>query len=55
MMSLFDLQEIEKEVQAIKAHNSSSLVRNLVHTSIFYYSNIVHIENYVVLLIMQKK
>ena len=44
MVSLFDQQEIKKEVHAIESLKSSKLLRDLELTSIFYYSNLVHIE-----------
>ena len=37
-MSLFDQQQIQKEVHAIEALESSSLVRNLVRTITFSYT-----------------
>ena len=39
-----DQQEIQVEVHAIEALKYFSLVRNLVYTSMFHHSNIVHIE-----------
>ena len=41
---LFDQQEIQVEVHAIKALKYFSLVRNLVCTSILHHSNVVLIQ-----------
>ena len=44
ILGLFDQQEIQVEVHAIKALKYFSLVRNLVCTSILHHSNEVHIQ-----------
>ena len=43
-MGLFDQQEIQVEVHAIKALKYFSLVRNVVFTSILHHSNVIHIQ-----------
>ena len=43
-MGLFDQQEIQVEVHAIKVLRYLSLVRNLLCTNIFRHSNVVHIQ-----------
>ena len=44
MIGVFDQQEIQVEVHAIKALKYFSLVRNLACTSILHHSNEVHIQ-----------
>ena len=44
MIGLFDQQEIQVEVHAIKALKYFSLVINLVCASILHHSNIGHIQ-----------
>ena len=41
MVSLIDTQEVKIEICAEEALKYSSLVRNLVCTSLFYHSNVV--------------
>ena len=44
IIGLFDQQEIQVEVHAIKVLKYFNLVRNLVCTSIFHHSNVFHIQ-----------
>ena len=43
-LGLFDQQEVQVEVHAIKALKYFSLVKNFVCTSLLHHSNVVHIQ-----------